>query len=201
MFGFKTRRERVFWQWVADHHLKIVEELRRARDAQDFEWSVDRLGDQLSKYHPNLVHEIGLIDDSIIDLIISADGIREHFPDVIQLVNAAPISEHLKVTPLRPRVKDGFDLSITGNDITNEMLSYKIIDDNDQLGIEFFVNMELDRKTLLSVGYLSLDQRLGEYDVATGFAWIGFATGRPVDALPITQLAADFDARRGDTRR
>ena len=98
------------------------------------------------------------------------------------------------------RCPPGFQLSVAGKTITDELLTYRLIQENEALGLELFIDSDLDKQAQTLVGFLSLDQRLGEYDVATGLKWIEFASGRPTDALPIAQLAQDFDTRRAFTR-
>jgi hypothetical protein len=83
--------------------------------------------------------------------------------------------------------------------VTDDLLTYRLTPEDHSLGLELFIDCDLDQQLQSMIGFLSLDQRLGEYDVATGLGWIEFAAGRPSDALPITQLANDFDSRRGIT--
>ncbi|WP_271068338.1 hypothetical protein [Caulobacter sp. NIBR1757] len=144
-----------------------------------------------------LVHEIGMADPSTIELIVSADGIKAAFPAVIELVKSAPALDGFKITAFRPRSPDGFRLEVAGQSITDDVLSYRLLPEGDTLGIELFIDCDLDERGRTLVGFLSLDQRLGEFDVATGLKWIEFAAGRPADALPIIGLARDFDSRRG----
>ena len=159
-------------------------------------WSINELGRKLHAVNAGLVHEIGMSDTSTIELIISAEGIKAVFPAVTALVKASPILSGFKITAFRPRCVDGLTLHVGEHVITDDILTYRLVPEGDLLGIEVFIDGELDPKTRTMVGFLSLDQRLGEYDVATGLKWIEFDGGRPSDALPINGLAQDFDARR-----
>ncbi len=197
MFGLKKDPKKEFWRWLVSHRREIHGELNHPAAPQSHHWSVNQLGRQLKAVVPGLVHEIGMADPSTIELIISADGIRDKFPSVIALVKEAPRLSGYKITAFRPRCGHGTTLEVAGRTISNEILTYKIISEDEELGIELFIDCQLDHEERCLVGFLSLDQRLGEYDVATGLKWIEFAVGRPTEALPIARLAEDFDNRRG----
>lgn len=197
MFDFKRDPKKAFWQWLSSHRAKIQEEISGPDPTNHRHWSIHELGRQLKNVSEDLVHEIGMADPSTIELIISADGIKAAFPAVIDLVNSAPALDGYKITAFRPRCADGFQLNVSGLKITDHMLTYRLIQESESINIELFIDCDLDQKTRTIVGFLSLDQRLGEFDVATGFKWINFHNGRPTDAFPITQLAQDFDALRG----
>lgn len=197
MFGFNKDQKRDFWRWLSAHRAQIHAEIKGPGAPTDHSWSIKELGRRLQLVDGGLVHEIGMADDSTIELIISADGITEAFPAVIELVKSAPQLNGFKITAFRPRwPDDGLQLQVAGQTITDELLTYRLTADGELLGLELFLDCDLDHEAQTMVGFLSLDQRLGEYDVATGLRWIEFSAGRPDDALPITQLAGDFDARR-----
>ena len=199
MFSFRKDPKKEFWRWLASHRREIHDEINGPGAPVNHHWSIDELGRRLKEVDADLVHEIGMADPSTIELILSADGIKATFPAVIELVNSAPVLDGFKITAFRPRCGDGFQLQVAGQTITDQLLTYRLISESDTLGIELFIDCDLDEKLQGMVGFLSLDQRLGEYDVATGLKWIEFAGGRPPDALPITQLAQDFDSRRSAT--
>lgn len=198
MFGFKKDQKREFWRWLSDNRARIHDEIKGPGAPTDQTCSIKELGRRLQLVDDGLVHEIGMADDFTIELIISADGIREAFPAVIEMVKSAPALPGFKITAFRPRwPQDGLQLQVAGQTITDESLSYRMVADGDLLGLELFIDCDLDQQARAMAGFLSLDQRLGEYDVATGLGWIEFRGGRPDDALPIQGLANDFDTRRG----
>lgn len=198
MFGFKKDQKTEFWRWLSAHRGQIHDEIKGPGAPTSQHWSINELGRRLRLADGNLVHEIGMPDASTIELIISADGIKDAFPAVIEMVKSAPPLDGFKITAFRPRwPEDGLLLQVAGQTITDESLTYRMVADGDLLGLELFIDCDLDQQARAMAGFLSLDQRLGEYDVATGLGWIEFFGGRPDDALPITGLASDFDARRG----
>jgi hypothetical protein len=197
MFGFKRDSKKEFWRWLASHRREIHEDITGSAPAESRRWSINELGRRLRAVDADLVHEIGMADPSTIELIVSADGMKAAFRGVIDLVQSAPPLDGFKITAFRPRCGDGLQLEVAGQTITDQLLTYRLISEGDLLGLELFIDSDLAEKVRSMVGFLSLDQRLGEYDVATGLKWIEFAGGRPADALPITGLAHDFDSRRG----
>jgi hypothetical protein len=51
-----------------------------------------------------------------------------------------------------------------------------------------------DESVMKNIGYLLLDEALGEYDVETRVGTIEFRIGRPKQKIPnIQELAAEFD--------
>lgn len=200
MFGFKSDPKKEFWRWLANHRREILDEIKGPSAPTSHHWSIHELGKQLKSVDEGLAHEIGMADPSTIELVVSAEGMKAVFPAVIELVKSAPDLSGFKITAFRQRCPPGFQLSVAGKTITDELLTYRLIQENEALGLELFIDSDLDKQAQTLVGFLSLDQRLGEYDVATGLKWIEFASGRPTDALPIAQLAQDFDTRRAFTR-
>lgn len=199
MFGFKKDTKETFWQWLAAHRRQIHHELSGGARPETWRYSIVELGRRLQELNPEFVHEIGMADPSTIELIVSANGIKDVFPAVIELVKSAPQLNGFKITAFRPRYGDGFQLEVAGNKITDDILTYRLIAEGNDLNIELFIDCDLDKQQRTMAGFLILDQKLGEYDVATGLKWIDIAIGRPADALPITQLARDFDGRKGVT--
>ena len=62
--------------------------------------------------------------------------------------------------------------------------------------LQLFVDRAMDEDAASNVGFLVLDQQLGEYDVATGLKWIEFRQGKPSDAKSIIHLSDDFEAKK-----
>ena len=199
MFGFIKDPKKEFWRWLQSRRRDILSEISGPDALVRQDWSIRELGRRLRELDAGLVHEIGMSDPSTIELIVSADGVKATFPAVIDLVKSAPPLDGFKITAFKPRCPDGLQLRVGEHVITDELLTYRLVREDDALGIEMFIDCDLDQKARTLVGFLSLDQRLGEYDVATGLKWIEFAGGRPNDALPIVGLAQDLDSRRGVT--
>jgi hypothetical protein len=95
----KKNRYEAFWDWFSKNSEDYYYNLENKRDTL-----FDPLGKQLGKINGNLVFEFsGQKENGKREFIISADGIRDSFPDVIQLVDNAPPLEKWDIIAFRPR--------------------------------------------------------------------------------------------------
>src|SRR6266404_9069287 len=88
-----------FWKWFQSNEdaLFNVEKNR--------EQMFDKLGTEMHKVNPSLTFEFGPIEDGKREFVISADGIKEAFPQVEALYAAAPPLPRWKFVRFRPRRK------------------------------------------------------------------------------------------------
>lgn len=149
------------------HRHEIHDEIKGPGSPTSHHWSIHELGKRLKSVDEGLVHEIGMADPSTIELIVSAEGVKAAFPAVIELVKSAPPIAGFKITAFRQRSPEGFTLHVDERVITDELLTYRLIQEGEELGLELFIDSDLDERGRVLIGFLSLDQRLGEYDVAT----------------------------------
>ena len=197
MFGWLRKQNDVadFWRWFE----KNADRIRKAVERLDHAVIVHELGRQIAKVAPGVVHEIGKPDDRTVELILSADGIRDSSPGVLALMAAAPRLEGFLFTAFRPR-RPGMVLNIAGREIGADQIRYVAEPDGDVLHLRLFIAGGLTDHERTTVGFLMLDQALGEYDVMTGVGAIHFEDGSgPPEAEPLTALPARFDAFRAAT--
>ena len=64
------------------------------------------LGGRLQNVDRGLTYELGQAADGVYEFIVSANGIRDVFPEVIRLVRAAPKIEGWRIVAFRPRRPD-----------------------------------------------------------------------------------------------
>jgi hypothetical protein len=183
-----------FWRWFEANTGKI----RKGVERQDHDLIIRKLGDRLSKVHPTVVHEIGKPDDDTVELIISADGLREALPAVLALARAAPKLPGFLITAFRPRWPTQ-GLQVLDRKITGDDVRYRSEIDGEKLDLVVFINGDFTERERQMIGFLMLDQALGEYDVMTGVGAVGFESIAPPDARPLADLAAEFDAFRSAT--
>jgi hypothetical protein len=181
-----------FWRWFEANSKKVKTGVER----QDHAFLIKTLGDKLSKVHPGIVHEIGKPDEDTIELILSADGIKAVAPAVRALARAAPHLPGFLITAFRPRWPTP-GLEILNRQVTGEDIRYRSIFDGEKLNLVVFLNGDFTERERLMIGFLMLDQALGEYDVMTGVGEVSFEPGAPFDAKPLSDLATEFDALKG----
>ncbi len=185
-----------FWRWFEANGKKI----RAGVEHQDHELIIKKLGDKLSKVDPGIVHEIGKPDENTVELILSADGIKDVLPAVVALARAAPSLPGFLITAFRTRWPDPIPgLEILNRRIASEDVRYHSEFDGEKLNLVLFLNGDFTERERLMVGFLMLDQALGEYDVMTGVGTVSFEAGSPSDAKPLSGLASEFDNLRGET--
>lgn len=196
MFGLLKREDRVaaFWRWFGTN----ADRIREAAKRTDHAVIVQELGQQIAKAAPGVVHEIGMPDPTTVELIFSADGLRAGVPGVLAITKAAPRLAGFVFTAFRPRHPD-FALQIKDETVKADDLGYVSKPDNGVLHLGVFVPGDREEGLRTTIGFLLLDQVLGEYDVMTGLGRIEFVSEPIVGAKPLTALAAEFDAFRAAT--
>jgi len=183
-----------FWRWFGANADKI----RKGVERQDHQLIVGKLGDRLSKVHPTVVHEIGKPDADTVELIISADGMKEALPAVLALTRAAPKLPGFLFTAFRHRWPT-LGLEILDRKIDGGDVRYRSAANGEKLDLAIFVDGDFTERERSMIGFLMLDQALGEYDVMTGVGAVSFEPTAPPDARPLADLAAEFDIFRGAT--
>jgi hypothetical protein len=192
--------EQKFWDWFQQNDELLF----------DFESQPDRvfaaLTAALEAVAADLTFEFGPRVDGRREFVISAGGIRSAFAAVNALVAAAPMLPHWNVVAFRQRrariggVKMG-DLTVLPKDV-----EYCLLSNERKLGIQLFFDgyREDERTTWGQIGYLLLDQALGEYDVATKVGLIEFfpSSAHPEAVrYPLPELPIMFDARFAELPR
>ena len=196
----KDTKEAVFWKWFE----KNQEELFGFE--KDREAIFDRLGNALHKVHGDLTFEFGPVQkDGTREFVISAAGIKATFPSVEALYAAAPKFPKWTILKYRQRRFPINDIEYAGHKVKSADVHYAIFKDEDpkKVGIMIFLDgytEEEKRSVWGQIGYLFLDEALGEYDVETNVGAIVFFSRQSKyfeDARPLSELPAHFDEKLG----
>lgn len=184
-----------FWAWVIANRARIVAEVQaRGAGSETPPRAIHEIGDQLGKISPALAYEAGMSDPETLDVVISAEGMRELFPLVIEVTNRVPMVAGLKATAFRQRNPD-VSLHVLDQQMTADDVHYVSQVEGDKIGVDLFFNVDLDERSRIMIGFLMLDMTLGEYDVGTALGSIEFREGRaPSGAKPLRSLAQEVDA-------
>src|SRR5215831_5686226 len=98
-------RDDVFWWWFEENLSQVQDDISAASQAGGPSQLITAgIGDALANEYPGLVHEVGQAADGVFEIIISADGIRERFPKVVECVKRAPKITGWRVIAFRPRL-------------------------------------------------------------------------------------------------
>jgi hypothetical protein len=131
------------------------------------------------------------------EFIISADGLKEVFPAVVKLFQAAPKLERWQFMAFRPRCAELRSIEVGDKEISPEDVTFSLLSNGSVAGIHLFIpGFREDDASYKSIGYLLLDECLGEYDIETR---VGLIRMFPIDAPhqferhPLVELAELFD--------
>lgn len=189
----KATPETDFWKWFEKNESRLY------AIEHDREAIFDELSAKLTKVNSDLTFEFGPeMPNGKRDFVVSAGGIKTAFPAVEALVNKAPKLGRWNVIKFRPRRNTLNDLEYDGLHVSLDEVRYLLAKDGEKAGIVLFIKgYSKDRhSTFGNIGYLFLDEALGEYVVETQIGFIefqGYEAKYFKQSLPLTELPAHFD--------
>jgi hypothetical protein len=173
----RKSKEEQFWDWFIRHEEKLL------NFEVDQERIFDKLANALQRVDRDLTFEFGPPEIQR-ELVISASGIYRAFPAVSALVAAAPTLERWRWTAFRPRRSVGNPVEFQGKCIYPTEVEFALADNGKIAGLYLFLPDFSEGDTALKmIGYLLLDEALGEFDVVTR---LGFVEMRSRDTPPDT---------------
>jgi hypothetical protein len=182
-----------FWNWFVRHD----EELFKFDPTQEIEREriFDELAAELAKIDRDLSFEFGP-KASVREFVVSASGIERAFPAVVALVKHAPSLERWKIIAFRPR-RPATIVEIGGTRVDPGDVWFTLLDSGKTAGINLFIpGFREDDVSLKEIGYLLLDETLGEFDVVTRLGLITMLspqTSTKGGRYQLTQLPELFD--------
>lgn len=191
--AFGGTLEDTFWKWFQKNESMIFNFDR------DQEATFDKLASEMNKINEDLTFEFSPVnDEGKREFVISAGGIKASFPAVESLHSSAPKMENWIFTKYRPRRSPLNNLSYEGISVPVSEVHYKMFKDDDKVGIVVFLEgySEEDHGIYSNIGFLFLDEALGEYDIETKVGFIEFHNRESKyyeGALPLKELADAFD--------
>lgn len=155
------KSEEQFWSWFVKHEAELI------HFEADQERIFDQLATELQKVDPHLTFEFGPPAQKR-EFVISAGGIRSAFPAVRSLVDAAPRLEKWQLVAFRPRRSLATIVEFRGKRVDPRQVEFTLLDNGKVAGIYLFIpGFREEDSDLKQIGYILLDEALGEYDVET----------------------------------
>lgn len=192
----KETKEQVFWRWF------VANEDRLFQFEKDQESTFDQLDNAMAKVHEDLTFEFGPVrTDGTREFVISAGGLKAVFPSVESLHRAAPELKRWKFIKYRQRRTPINDIEYGGVEVKAKEVHYAVFKDEapGKIGIMLYLDgyAKGEKEGVLGqIGYLFLDEALGEFDVGTKVGTIVFF-GRDSKYFerrrPLSELQTDFD--------
>ncbi|MDW7731548.1 MAG: hypothetical protein SCH66_03845 [Methanolobus sp.] len=186
-------KEEKFWSWFKKNEECLLN-FDKDRDAVFSE-----LHSQMKQVNQDLVFEFGPLVNGKREFVLSAGGIKSVFPVVEKLYSAAPQMDKWSVIKFRPR-RNPCDLVYRGKKVEIDNVHYVLVKGPapDKVGIMLFLKdfNENESDIWWEIGFLLLDETLGEYDVGTKLGTIIIDSPQSeyfVHARPLEKLASDFD--------
>ncbi|NUN70702.1 MAG: hypothetical protein HUU02_13450 [Bacteroidetes bacterium] len=191
---FRPRRpEQKFWDWFLRHQRSLFT-LEKDRDNL-----FRALASSLAKVNGQLTFEFGPVIDGRREFVISAGGIKDAFPSVIALTDAAPPLEQWTITPFRPRRTDISSVQIGPVTVCPDDVHFTLSPNDHLVDIALYFNVPgtAHREVLGQIGFLLLDESLGEFDVEMLVGAIEFlpaSSSSHLPKYPLCELPKRFDA-------
>lgn len=182
-----ANRAAPFWKWFTDHATEL-------HANQDLRVVMESISAELKKVYPGVFAEIGKQGDELM-LVISADGIKDLFPQVQEVYAARPTVPGWKIVAFRQR-DASFAIEMGGKKIEPKTVKFVGTPGEGKLDIEVYLpGFKEDDEELKKIGFIILDHMIGEYDMETKIGGIGFAAldAAPAAAKPLTELPAMVD--------
>jgi hypothetical protein len=177
----------VFWQWFTANEARLF--AHEKHQATIFA----ELSRELHKVDRYLTFAFSGECRGKREFVVSGEGIREAFPVVIELVKAAPSLPRWDIVAFRPRT-GASTITYNGVALACDEVSFVAVTRGAKVDLRLFLPTRVfdERRTHLALGFLMLDNLLGEHDVATKVgaievcetATVGAAQPRPIGDLP-----------------
>jgi hypothetical protein len=184
-------RVATFWAWFTDHAAAL-------RAEKDLRKTMTEISDELEKASPGVFAEIGGDGDNR-TLVLSVDGKKDLFPQVMELHDARPTVPGWTIVAFRQRAKPGdpgLTLEMGDQKIEPGKMKFAGTRAGAKLDIDVFIPGHATDKEMARIGFVILDHVVGEYDMETKIGGIEFAPldKAPAGAKPLTELPAMVDA-------
>jgi len=166
----EDQKAEIFWKWFNKNQNKFL----FLSDVTELEKDdlMDEFLTELHKFNENIYFEIGgHPKDEKVELIISAEGMVEHFPAVEKLTSAAPNYKNWYVIAFKPPMGNAFSLEYRGITFDPEKIIYiPLTSEQNPNGVGFQVCYpdyeEMDKDIYVNGTYLILDSIIGEKSAA-----------------------------------
>jgi hypothetical protein len=184
-----------FWNWFTHNEPELFN--FGPKRIVERERIFDEIAGELQKIDPDLSFEFGPNGTPRREFVISASGIRRAFPAVVSLANAAPPLDRWQVIAFRPRRTPINIVEYGGKRIDPRDVQFSLRKNGKIAGLFLFVPGYREGDAAFRViGYILLDEALGEYDVVSRmgfFEMFSPQTATDGDRYPLADLPTLFD--------
>ncbi|WP_156285870.1 hypothetical protein [Oceanivirga salmonicida] len=184
-----------FWKWFSENEKEYYENIENKEMQEKL---LNELSKRLKAINKGLTFEFGYLKNDKIEFVISADGIKEVFPFVIELVDNVSELKYFKVFAFRQKGEtEDIEIEYAGLKLSYDDIYFRYAIDEDGLGLELNIrNFEKDNNAIYNAVYILLDNLLGEYDAITYISWVDWVKldEKNIDNLmPLLELVRVVD--------
>jgi hypothetical protein len=184
-----------FWQWFIENE-DIIYEFE-----DNIEIIFDAIAVEMVKVDESVTFEISSKDESgKRQFVVTAGGLRSSFPAVEALIDSAPALNRWTFVKYRQRAANLSIVEFDGMKVDPADVHCVIVKDQSpsKVGVLLFFDgyIEKQRELFGNIGYLILDQALGEYVVETRVGIIEMfdrSSEYYLSARPVKELGSYFD--------
>jgi hypothetical protein len=184
-----------FWNWLIDHESELFNFDPEREDER--ERLFDEVASELQKIDPDLSFEFGPNAKPRREFVISASGIHRAFPSVKALADAAPTLDRWNVIAFRPRRTPLNAVEFRGKRVDPRDVQFSLRDNGKMAGVYLFIpGFREEDADFKVIGYILLDEALGEYDVESRIGLIEMFSPQTTtdgDRYPLPDLPTLFD--------
>jgi len=159
----KKSKEEQFWDWFLENEA----ELFYGTDSEiDRERIFDGLTERIKAIDSNLAYAFSpVLKNDTKEFIVSADGLKESFEQVENLISKAPEHDHWIFLAFRqPNQGDDLSIKMGELEIGYKDIFFRFLVEVDQLSIELNIRNYDGSGFQQNAVYILLDSLLGEYD-------------------------------------
>jgi len=163
--------ETKFWDWFIENEAALF----YGTDDEDKRGEIfEGLTERIKAIDSNLAYAFSPIQsDDTKEFIISADGMKESFPNVEKLVSLAPKHNHWKFLAFRqPNPGNDLSLKISGIEIGYNDIYFRYLLEEGTLSVELNVRNYDGSGLYQTAVCILLDSLLGEYDTVMEIDYI-----------------------------
>src|SRR5580765_4548062 len=192
-----------FWEWFGENQSTFHKVVKTKDSKQIEDKFFSRLGPKLSELKDGFFYLVGMLDDSTVDLVITADGNPKNIVFVEELIAAAPEIAGWQFTPLKQPMGLGFGLTMNGVTHDKDTLSFYPTDHPDKPDLVDITVCHRDlndsnAQSIQNGAYILLENYLGELNFLENIDELKFTS--PADAekdlIPIDALENYLQTRQ-----
>ncbi len=196
----KQSKEEKFWNWFTKNQETYFKEIENLEIREQI---FNNLSTELKKVQNDLVFEFSPIhENGIREFTVSADGIKENFPSVTNLIEKAPEIENWQFNAFRQRIPgDEIGLNFGDFKISYDDLFFRYQEVDGELGVELNIRDYNGEGMKQNAVYILLDNLLGEYDTTVSIGWIDWEKldeSKLDEMIPIIKLRDLIDKRKAE---